>query len=176
MNCERNPEKKIKVPKGIDNQSNNLSWNLRNLEETIFFGEELILQVPQIKLLLLQGELGAGKTSLVKGIAKGLGINEPITSPTFALSQHYSSEKSPLIHLDLYRLENSRYANELFLQEEEESIATGALMVVEWPERLSLQLSEAWQAKIQYTKSNERIIKLYPPFFERNSSTSCRLG
>tara|TARA_Y100001968_G_scaffold285793_1_gene286031 strand:+ start:478 stop:996 length:519 start_codon:yes stop_codon:yes gene_type:complete len=172
MNCARNPEKKFKVPNVIDNQSNNLCWNLRNLEETLLFGQELILKLPEIKLLLLQGELGAGKTSLVKGIAKGLGIKEPITSPTFALSQHYPLGNPPLIHLDLYRLEKTEFANELFLQEAEEALAIGGLMIVEWPERLSLKLTEAWTGKIEYTKNNERIIQLYPPFFDKKSSTS----
>ena len=171
MNCERNPEHNFKVPNLIGMQSNNLCWNLRNLEETICFGENLIRKLPKIKLLLLEGELGAGKTSIVKGIAKGIGINEPITSPTFSLAQHYTRSKPPLIHLDLYRLENPQFANELFLQEEEEAISLGGLMIVEWPERLSLKLVEAWVAKIEYTNTEGRLLKLYPPLSARNSST-----
>ena len=63
--------------------------------------------------------IGAGKTSFVQGIAKGLSISEDITSPTFALSHHYNSGKIPLIHLDLYRLENVSLAKEVFFAEEE---------------------------------------------------------
>jgi tRNA threonylcarbamoyladenosine biosynthesis protein TsaE len=79
-------------------------------------------------LLLLQGELGAGKTCLVQGLAEGLGIDEPITSPTFALAQHYDGRLSDgiatrLVHLDLYRLELSAAADEVFAQEEEEAAA-----------------------------------------------------
>ena len=59
---------------------------------------------------------------------------EPITSPTFALAQHYPQGEPKLVHLDLYRLEQPASADELFLQEEEEASATGALMAVEWPE------------------------------------------
>ena len=87
------------------------------------------LALPQPKpILLLEGDLGAGKTSLVQGIALGLGIDEPITSPTFALAQHYRGQAGALVHLDLYRLEHSASADELFCQEEEEAQALGALM------------------------------------------------
>ena len=73
------------------------------------------LAFPQPKpILLLEGDLGAGKTSLVQGIALGLGIDEPITSPTFALAQHYRGQAGALVHLDLYRLEHSASADELF--------------------------------------------------------------
>ena len=74
-------------------------------------------------ILLLSGPLGAGKTSLVQGLAEGLGITEPITSPTFALAQHYPQGEPQLVHLDLYRLEQPASADELFLQEEEEARA-----------------------------------------------------
>ena len=103
------------------------------------------LALPQPKpILLLEGDLGAGKTSLVQGIALGLGIDEPITSPTFALAQHYQGQAGALVHLDLYRLEHSASADELFCQEEEEAQALGALMAVEWPSRLSFRPEEAW--------------------------------
>ena len=135
---------------------------LENLEETISYGENFIKKIPNIKLILLKGPLGAGKTSLVKGIAKGLGIKEPITSPTFALSQHYKGNKL-LVHLDLYRLEEPLSANELFLEEEEEAINQKGIMIVEWPERLNLQLQEAWLAELKYTEDNKRVIQLFPP-------------
>jgi tRNA threonylcarbamoyladenosine biosynthesis protein TsaE len=104
-------------------------------------------------LLLLHGDLGAGKTCLVQGLAEELGITEPITSPTFALAQHYSGRRgdgreTALVHLDLYRLENGAAADELFAQEEEEAMALGALLAVEWPERLSALPGDAWQVAL----------------------------
>ena len=97
-------------------------------------------------VLLLQGDLGAGKTCLVQGLAEGLGLDEAVTSPTFALAQHYSAPAAtPLVHLDLYRLELPAAADELFAQEEEEALALGALMAVEWPGRLSFVPEGAWQ-------------------------------
>ena len=148
----------------IGAQSTDLCWQLESLESTISFGFNLKRKFPQIKILLLQGPLGAGKTSLVKGIAKSAGILEPITSPTFALSQHYLEGKPPLVHLDLYRIENQNDANELFYQEEEEALSIDALMVIEWPERLSISITDAWIGKIQYNHyDNGRTIELIPP-------------
>ena len=163
---DRNSEEKFKVPKSFQGQSNFSNRILKDLKDTIAFGEHLIEELPNLKLLLLQGELGAGKTSLVKGIAKGIGIKEPITSPTFALSQYYPTGSRPLLHIDLYRLENYAIANELFLQEEEEITALEGIMVVEWPERLTLKLPDAWVAKLKYTNNSERFIQLFEPSTE----------
>ena len=103
-------------------------------------------------MLLLRGDLGAGKTCLVQGLAEGLGIEEAITSPTFALAQHYvghaGGRPTALIHLDLYRLDQPSAADELLAQEEEEAMASGALLAVEWPERLSSPPQGAWQVEL----------------------------
>ncbi|WP_094513924.1 tRNA (adenosine(37)-N6)-threonylcarbamoyltransferase complex ATPase subunit type 1 TsaE [Synechococcus sp. MW101C3] len=117
--------------------------------------------------LLLQGELGAGKTCLVQGLALALGIDEPITSPTFALAQHYSGrgadgEPHALVHLDLYRLEQPAAAAELFAQEEEEAGALGAVLAVEWPERLPWLPDGAWRLELQYDGDRRRAV-LRPP-------------
>ena len=77
---------------------------VENLKETLNLGKKLSHKLNPQSIVLLQGPIGAGKTSFVQGIAKGLSISEDITSPTFALSHHYNSGKIPLIHLDLYRL------------------------------------------------------------------------
>ena len=85
----------------------------------------------------------------MQGLAAGLGIEEPITSPTFALAQHYPLPKGGgLVHLDLYRLELPAAADELFAQEEEEARALGALLAVEWPERLSSAPAGCWQIQL----------------------------
>ena len=123
-------------------------WALETLERTKALGRMLARALPNGAILLLSGPLGAGKTSLVQGLAEGLAISEPITSPTFALAQHYPQGTSRLVHIDLYRLEHPASADELFLQEEEEARAAGALMAVEWPERLGLDLPEAWRLEL----------------------------
>ena len=146
----------------LESQSTRHVWLLETLETTRALGEQLALALPRDAMLLLQGPLGAGKTSLVQGIAQGCGIDEPITSPTFALAQHYPQGQPPLVHLDLYRLETPGSADELFLQEEEESRAIGALMAVEWPERLTLELPEAWRLELGHTGEGRRA-QLTPP-------------
>ena len=151
-------------------QTKNFCWTLEKPESTMSLGSRLTKKFPNLRLLLLNGPLGAGKTTLVKGIAKSLKIDEPITSPTFPLSQHYPSGSPPLIHIDLYRIEETSAANEFFLQEEEESKAIGALMVVEWPERLSLPMSDAWKGKIEYSSKNKaRLFQLIPPLDKDNN-------
>ena len=149
-------------------QLTNRGIHLPDLEATQALGTELAQQLPANAILLLKGPLGAGKTSLVQGIASALGIGEPITSPTFALAQHYTDGNPPLIHLDLYRLEQSLAADDLFLQEDEEAKAIDAFMAVEWPERLSLDLPEAWQLQLSHSKDGGRRAQLTPP---KNAST-----
>ena len=140
----------------LDTQSTDRAWVLADLEATRALGRWLVEQPDRPCLLMLEGPLGAGKTSLVQGIAAALGIDEPITSPTFALSQHYPQGSPPLVHLDLYRLEIPAAANDLFLQEEEEALSMGALLVVEWPERLSLPLPEAWTLTLAHRSDGGR--------------------
>jgi len=103
-------------------------------------------------VVLLQGPLGAGKTCLVGGLAQALAIGEPITSPTFALAQHYQGQwrhqPQALVHLDLYRLEQPGAADQLFWEEEELAYEQGALLAVEWPERLSQWPQDAWHLQL----------------------------
>ena len=174
---KKDSEKKFELSNAFaQQQNNNLCWTLDNPESTMSFGTTITKIFPDLSILLLNGSLGAGKTTLVKGIAKSLGIIEPITSPTFPLSQHYPSGSPPLIHIDLYRIEDTETANEFFLQEEEQCKMMGAIMVIEWPERLSLTLADAWRGKIEYLPDNKgRSFQIFPPFDDDiNLSTSCR--
>ena len=165
---KKDPGKRFEVFDSFD-QQNNFCWTLDKPESTVSLGSRLTKKFPDLNILLLNGPLGAGKTTLVKGIAKSLKIEEPITSPTFPLSQHYLTGSTPLIHIDLYRIEEANAANEFFLQEEEESKAIGASMVVEWPERLSLTLNDAWIGWLKYSNNNKiRFFQLNPPLDKDN--------
>ena len=167
---EKNTEKQFEVFNSYAQQTNNFCWTLDKPESTMSLGSTLTKKFPDLRILLLIGPLGAGKTTLVKGIAKSLRIQEPITSPTFPLSQHYPLGSPPLIHIDLYRIEETSAANEFFLQEEEESKNMGALMVVEWPERLSLPMTDAWRGKLEYSSKNKaRSFQLIPPVDKDNN-------
>ena len=129
---------------------------IENLKETLNLGERLAQKLNPQSIVLLHGPIGAGKTSFVQGIAKGLSISEDITSPTFALSHHYYSGKIPLIHLDLYRLENISSAKEVFFSEEEEALQRKAILVVEWPELIEPLIKDFWKIEISYAKNYGR--------------------
>jgi tRNA threonylcarbamoyladenosine biosynthesis protein TsaE len=117
--------------------------------------------------LLLIGDLGAGKTCLVQGMADALGIGEPITSPTFALAQHYEGSCGALVHLDLYRLEQAAAADELLAQEEESARELGAVLAVEWPERLSQLPTDCWRVELSLLAPTDpergRLAVITPP-------------
>lgn len=78
-------------------------------EATKQLGRHLASQLTPNSVLLLQGDLGAGKTTLVQGLGEALGITEPILSPTFTLINEYPEARIPLYHVDLYRLTPSRF-------------------------------------------------------------------
>ena len=136
---------------------------VENLEETLNLGVKLSKQLKSQSIVLLQGPIGAGKTSFVKGIAKGLSITEDITSPTFSLSHHYYSGGIPLIHLDLYRLENISSAREFFFSEEEEALKNQAILVIEWPELIEPLIDNFWKIKISYAKNYGRHFEIKDP-------------
>ena len=136
---------------------------VENLKETLNLGKKLSQKLNPQSIVLLKGPIGAGKTSFVKGIAEGLSIHEDITSPTFALSHHYNSGKIPLIHLDLYRLENIASAKEVFFSEEEEAAQSQAILVIEWPELIEPFIDNFWKIKIGYAKNSGRHYEIRDP-------------
>tara|TARA_B100002019_G_scaffold285813_1_gene295372 strand:+ start:295 stop:732 length:438 start_codon:yes stop_codon:yes gene_type:complete len=136
---------------------------VENLTETLILGEKFSQRLNPQSVVLLQGPIGAGKTSFVKGIAKGLSISDEITSPTFALSHHYNSGKIPLIHLDLYRIENISSAKEIFFSEEEEAIQNQAVLVIEWPELVESHIENFWKIKISYAENFGRHYEIRDP-------------
>ena len=134
-----------------------------NLQETIQLGKKFAQGLNPKSIILLQGPIGAGKTSFVQGIAEGLCIKEDITSPTFSLSHHYDSGTIPLIHMDLYRLEESLIAQEFFASEEEEAIENESIMVIEWPELIRPVLNNYWRIEISYATNIGRNYKIWDP-------------
>ena len=99
-----------------------------NYQSNIAYGYQLGQLLQPQDLILLDGDLGAGKTTLTQGIAQGLGIKRPIKSPTFTLIREYQSGRIPLYHMDMYRLENSS-ADELGLSE---YFNGDGAVVIEW--------------------------------------------
>jgi tRNA threonylcarbamoyladenosine biosynthesis protein TsaE len=101
-------------------------------QETFDLGKRVGETTGPGTFVLLHGDLGAGKTAFVRGMAAGLGGNpDDVSSPTFVLVQHYKG-RVPLTHVDLYRLDSAAAVDDLGLEE----MANGAVVAVEWAERL----------------------------------------
>lgn len=117
-----------------DVQNNRLEFVTHSAEETIELGANLARRLPQACLLVLEGELGSGKTTLVKGIVSGLGVarQEEVTSPSFTLVHEYGTERK-VYHADLYRVEGIREQASLGL---EDLLEQEAMVIVEWGEKL----------------------------------------
>lgn len=107
--------------------------------DTIALGRQLASSLHPGHVLALEGEVGAGKTHLVKGIAAGLGVDpQTVTSPTFGLIQLYEGTV-PLVHIDLYRLERASDLDGIGF---DEALDEGAVCLVEWPELANDRLPE----------------------------------
>ena len=104
-----------------------------NRDETLDFAEKFAKQIVAPKIIVLSGDLGAGKTTFSKGFAKGLGISETITSPTFTLLNEYSGDKN-LYHFDMYRLSSKEEAYELGFENYFEN--NDGIVLVEWAENV----------------------------------------
>ena len=114
----------------------------RSENGTLALGELLTELLPAPKLVVLRGDLGMGKTTLVRGMAAALGADsEEVTSPTFTLVHEYKGRKTRLIHLDLYRLEEEREIEGIGLWEMAE--AANALVVVEWGDKFASVMERA---------------------------------
>jgi tRNA threonylcarbamoyladenosine biosynthesis protein TsaE len=112
------------------------SIHLSDAQATIELGRYLAANLTAGTVLLLEGDLGSGKTTLVQGIAQALGISEPIVSPTFTLICEYPEGRIPLYHLDLYRL-NPEQVIDLHLESYWDGVEMDlGLMAIEWPEHL----------------------------------------
>jgi tRNA threonylcarbamoyladenosine biosynthesis protein TsaE len=109
---------------------------LKNSQATEHLGYLLGKLLPPGSVILLEGNLGAGKTTLVRGIAKGLEIEEAIVSPTFTLIDEYTNGRLPLYHLDLYRLEPNE-VDAIYPEMYWEGIeVTPGITAIEWQQRL----------------------------------------
>ena len=119
---------------------------LHGEQQTEALGVALARRLKAGDVVALQGSLGAGKTVLARGIARGLGISDDVSSPTFPIVQIYEGEgiRLPLWHVDLYRIEEPNELEELGLDEARKDYA----LVIEWPERLGDRL---WPDSLRLT-------------------------
>ena len=132
------------------------SFDTDSEEQTSAAGEEVASMLAPGDVLLLDGELGAGKTAFVRGLARGLGLQaDEVTSPTFTLIQEYRPPVAGVVlyHADLYRL-SAREVDDLGLGE----LSEDGILAVEWPDRWTDPPASAYRVRIEHRGENLRSI------------------
>jgi tRNA threonylcarbamoyladenosine biosynthesis protein TsaE len=103
-------------------------------EESHALAEEFARALPPDTTLALHGDLGVGKTTFVQGLARGLGVTDPVTSPTFNIFTLHKGATRTLVHMDAYRLDDDRQLDALML---EDFLVSPWCLAVEWPEKIA---------------------------------------
>ena len=130
-------------------------------EATAAVGRDLAASLTAGDVVLLYGDLGAGKTAFVRGLAEGLGVErDGVSSPTFTLVQEYRGGRLALFHVDLYRLDDPREIDDLGL----EDIAADGVLAIEWAEKIfdiaRLKPSRYLSVRIQHGDGDQRTIEI----------------
>ncbi len=128
-----------------------------NAQETLTFGKELGNKLPKGAILSFHGDLGAGKTTFIKGIASGVTGCSPdeVTSPTFTLLNIHKGPSGVLYHFDLYRLHEEE---EFFTMGFDEYLEIGAVCCIEWPERIPSLMKESIKVTLTPLSEEKREI------------------
>ena len=125
--------------------------------ETAAVGRDLAASLAAGSVVLLHGDLGAGKTALVRGMAEGLGAPpEEVSSPTFTLMQEYRGGRLLLVHVDLYRLDDPREIDDLGLEE----VGQASVLAIEWAEKLPRPIPGAIDVRIDHAGGDTRTISV----------------
>ncbi|MGH9530200.1 MAG: tRNA (adenosine(37)-N6)-threonylcarbamoyltransferase complex ATPase subunit type 1 TsaE [Terriglobales bacterium] len=135
-------------------------FTTHSAEETTALGRRLSALILPPQLVLLRGDLGAGKTTLVKGIAAGFGAGteDEVTSPTFTLVHEYRGPAGKLYHIDLYRIDTQRELETLGL---DDLIAEDSILLIEWGEKFARFRQERdIEIALERTGENERVIRV----------------
>ncbi len=117
-----------------------MKWHLANAAAQVALGQRLGEVIDRKALIFLQGDLGAGKTTLARGLLRGRGYEGNVKSPTYTLIEPYLLPKGVCYHLDLYRLADAEELEYLGLRE---MLAESAILLIEWPQRAQGWLPEA---------------------------------
>lgn len=135
-----------------------MEYYTRSEVETEAVGENLARTLTPGTVIAFTGDLGAGKTAFTRGLARGLGITERVTSPTFTIVNEYQGGRLPLFHFDMYRLES---AEELFDIGWEDYLRRGGVCAVEWSEKVADALADCIRIDLRRgEESNDRLITI----------------
>jgi tRNA threonylcarbamoyladenosine biosynthesis protein TsaE len=125
--------------------------------ETVAVGRSFATRLNAGAVVLLFGDLGAGKTAFVRGVAEGLGVGaDQVSSPTFTLIQEYRGGRLPLFHVDLYRLGIAQEIDELGLEE----LGEGGVLAIEWADKLPRVVSGSIVVRIEQGEGDDRRIEI----------------
>lgn len=126
--------------------------------ETEELGAELARSLVDGDVVLVRGELGAGKTTLVRGAARALGVEDPVTSPTFSIGHRYRGARVSVSHLDLYRLAGLEHEEPELLAD---YLGPGRIAFVEWPQDTHVDLARArLRVTLSHAGGDRRVIEV----------------
>ena len=134
-----------------------MTFTTNSPAETERIGEALGKILPAGAILAYEGDLGAGKTAFTRGLARGLGYTDPVTSPTYTIVNEYLGGRLPLFHFDMYRLHSS---DDLFDIGWEDYLDRNGICAVEWSENVAEAMEGAITVRIEKTGENTRCITL----------------
>jgi tRNA threonylcarbamoyladenosine biosynthesis protein TsaE len=133
----------------------------RSAVETEAVGAELAARLEPGDVVIVSGEVGAGKTTLIRGAARALGVVEPVTSPTFTIGQRYAGGRLPISHLDLYRLEDLEGEDPALL---DDYLGPDGVAFVEWPAAGEGRLGRpAVEVRLEHVAEERRTIEISDP-------------
>lgn len=131
-----------------------------SVEETLTFAKSFAEKIQRGDIIVLEGDLGAGKTHFVKGFASGIGSKSLVTSPTFTIMNIYEGGRMPVYHFDMYRLSSKEEAEELGFEEYFDASILDGVSIVEWPSQVEGLIKPPYY-KIQIEKLSENARKIF---------------
>ena len=136
-----------------------MNLHLNNLSDLDYVAQKFVNKMDNRKVFAFYGEMGAGKTTLIKAICKAMGVTETITSPTFSLVNEYKDDDdNPIYHFDFYRIKN---IEEAFDFGYEDYFYSGNICFIEWPELIeSLLPTDVVEVIIKVDKNGQRLISI----------------
>jgi tRNA threonylcarbamoyladenosine biosynthesis protein TsaE len=130
----------------------------RSAAETEAVGAQLAERLGPGDVVIVSGEVGAGKTTLIRGAARSLGVTEPVTSPTFTIGRRYGGGRLPIAHLDLYRLEDIEGEDPALI---DDYLGGDGLAFVEWPAVGAQRLGRpALEVRLEHAGEDRRTIEI----------------
>lgn len=130
------------------------TYNLSQIDSAV----KHVMEHARNKTLLLYGEMGAGKTTLIKSLVKALGASDPVSSPTFSLVNEYKTPRGPVYHFDFYRIDDESEALDMGI---EDYLSSDAWIFIEWPEKIQKLLENEYQKlEIKVVDRETRVLNI----------------